>query len=56
MLNNNIKKQAIQRLKAAQQQYEALIANVTQQAQALFELRQSTAESVIKACEDYIRD
>jgi hypothetical protein len=54
MLNNNIKKQAIQRLKAAQQQYEALIADVMQQAQALFELRQSTAESVIQACENYI--
>ena len=54
MLNHNVKKQAIRRLQAAQKRYEALIAEVMQQAQALFELRQSTAESVIKACENYI--
>lgn len=54
MLNHNIKKQAIQRLKSAQQQYETLAADVMQQAQSLFALRQSTAESVIQACEDYI--
>lgn len=54
MLNHNVKKQAIQRLQAAQKQYEALVTDVMQQAQALFELRQSTAEYLIQACEDYI--
>ncbi|MBD2426030.1 hypothetical protein [Phormidium sp. FACHB-1136] len=54
MLNHNAKKQAIQRLQVAQKQYEALVGDVMKQAQALFELRQSTAESVIQACEDYI--
>lgn len=54
MLNHSAKKNAIRRLQSAQKRYEALIDEVMQHAQALFELRQSTAEYLIQACEDYV--
>jgi hypothetical protein len=54
MLNHQAKQRALEQLKTAQKSYESWVAKVTQHTQALYTQRISTAEEVIKACEDYI--
>ncbi|MBE9213231.1 hypothetical protein IQ247_11190 [Plectonema cf. radiosum LEGE 06105] len=54
MLNSNLKKKAIAKLKAADQEYQIIAADVTKKASELYEKRKATAEQIIPACEKYI--
>lgn len=54
MLNGELKKEALNRLKSADQEYQKIAANVTKQAAELYEVRKSTAQQVIQDCENYI--
>lgn len=54
MLNSGAKKEALERLQKAVADYEAKGESVRKGAEALFQLRQDTATSVIAACEQYL--
>ena len=54
MLNGDLKERALSELKAANQEYQEVAAQVTKQAGELYELRKFTSKHAIAACEVYI--
>lgn len=54
MFNSVAKKEALERLQKAVAEYEAKGELVSNEAEALFQLRQETSASVIAACEEYL--
>ena len=54
MFHTKAKRQAVEKLKATQEEYQQWISNVTQNAHQLFEQRCSTAVKLIQICEDYL--
>lgn len=54
MLNSDLKKQALTKLKAAVASYEQIFKQVTRKSEDLYKQRKETAEKVIQICENYI--
>ncbi|MGQ4648457.1 hypothetical protein [Lyngbya aestuarii] len=54
MLNSDLKKETLARLKAADQEYQTIAADVMAGATKLYEKRQATAKYTILACEQYV--
>jgi len=54
MFNHSLKKEALVKLEAAEQKYQAIAADVTKKAAELYEKRQGTTQQVIQVCEEYI--
>lgn len=54
MLNGNLKKEAVQQLRRAHSDYEALVKTVKQDSEALFTLRQESSQRTIGRVEAYI--
>lgn len=54
MFHQNRKREALERLEAADKEYQVIAQEVTEKATELYETRKTTAEQVIQACENYI--